>query len=309
MKKLITFCLCFWSLTSMAQINWGPSFYRLYYCDFDTVCESVRLYPSNPDNLWQIGRPQKAVFDSAYSPINALITDTIHPYTKGNYSYFDVVYVADYYNPVLSFYHRWDMDSLSEGGWIDISYDNGLSWQNVRDDNVTFWWINSENLYAVTDTMNNGTPAFTGQSSGWVQTQIQWMWYIGVKGGPMPNYGDTIIWRFNFLSDTTETNRDGWMIDDLEVFNVTPWGGIDEYCSGKPLEIAPNPVRDALYITNPDGAELRAEIYTGDGRLVFKSVTLSGTHPHLDVSALHSGVYRIVVYRSDGSVSQSGFVK
>ena len=309
MKKLITLILCLSSLGSMAQIDWGPSFFRAFYCGFDSVCGAVRLHPENPDNLWQIGVPQKTVFDSAYSPYKALLTDTIHPYSKGNYSYFDVIYVSEYFNPVLSFYHRWDMDSLSEGGWIDISYDKGASWTNVRNDNESFWWVNSENLYADTDTLNNGSPAFTGKSHGWVKTQIQWIWFIGVKGGPIPNYGDTILWRFNFISDTVETHKDGWMIDDLEVFNVSPWGDVAEYQKGSALKISPNPATDELYLSNPGGDELRAEIYTGDGRLVMNSATLDGTRPHLDVSALRAGVYRLVVYYSDGSVAQSGFVK
>ena len=79
MKKLIITCgLIISILTLNAQFHgdnfdgtWtGISYQELIY-DFDTT---------HGTNVWQIGQPQKTVFNQAYSLPNALMTDTINSY-------------------------------------------------------------------------------------------------------------------------------------------------------------------------------------------------------------------------------------
>ena len=39
-------------------------------------------------NMWQIGKPHKTVFDSAYSPVNVIVTDTANTYKPNDTSVF-----------------------------------------------------------------------------------------------------------------------------------------------------------------------------------------------------------------------------
>ena len=53
------------------------------YVDFNDKSCLSQFYAdtiSNPNNIWQIGKPQKKTLDSAYSGRNALITDTTNYY-------------------------------------------------------------------------------------------------------------------------------------------------------------------------------------------------------------------------------------
>ncbi len=95
MKKslLIVLSLSFFSPRLSAQ-----TFYQ-YFDGADTLTTSVIVnIVSDSSNVWQIGRPQKTIFDSAATLPNAIVTDTIgfiplnntssfiisvHPYTLG----------------------------------------------------------------------------------------------------------------------------------------------------------------------------------------------------------------------------------
>jgi hypothetical protein len=203
------------------------------------------------------------------------------------------------------------MDTLTEGAWIDISYDKGLTWINVIQDSSCYGsnWpiINQENLYGSNDTMTNGTPAFTGHSEGWVHTQMQWIWTALTKSyGPE---GDTIIWRFHFLSDTTETNKDGWMIDDFEVFEVAPTGTVEEFSQASSLKLWPNPASEFLYFDNPLGLELTAKVYAIDGSLQCIVNNLTSSQPGISLAKLPSGLYRVMIYQGDELFAGGNFIK
>jgi len=47
-------------------------------------------------NVWQIGKPQKSIFKSAYSIPNAIVTDTINPYPINDTSSFIITHIVYY---------------------------------------------------------------------------------------------------------------------------------------------------------------------------------------------------------------------
>ncbi len=57
-----------------------------YWLWIDTV--------SNPNNIWQIGSPQKTVISSAHSAPNVIITDTVNTYPPNNTSVFIIGHLA-----------------------------------------------------------------------------------------------------------------------------------------------------------------------------------------------------------------------
>ena len=56
---------------------------------FESAYEYLNIDTSN-QNIWQIGRPSKIFFDSAYSKEKAIVTDSINFYPVNNCSYFNL---------------------------------------------------------------------------------------------------------------------------------------------------------------------------------------------------------------------------
>jgi len=98
---------------------------------------------STPDNIWEIGEPNKLFLDSAFSFPKAIITDTNDFYPTSNNSFFDL-YIGNYNidwfpdDIFIEIKHKFDTDTLKDGGYITVSYDMGETWANIIDD-VSTW--------------------------------------------------------------------------------------------------------------------------------------------------------------------------
>src|SRR4051812_30284690 len=78
----------------------------------DTVTKYFYIDSLQTNNIWQLGKPSKPVFDSAYSKPLALVTDTLHPYPINNTSSFIVIDNTDDCNFAgVDFWHRFNTDS------------------------------------------------------------------------------------------------------------------------------------------------------------------------------------------------------
>lgn len=87
-------------------INPGDTFV-IDSCFFEEICPIVKIDTTMPNNLWQIGKPQKPFFSSSHSPSNAIVTDTINSYPINNDSYFDIVHTGyGNGNLILGFKYR-----------------------------------------------------------------------------------------------------------------------------------------------------------------------------------------------------------
>src|SRR5665648_544964 len=89
MKKIYSLLLILIpiSFTSFGQLEWSinfedPSVFNKIF--IDTI--------SNPNNIWQIGEPSKLLFNSAFSPTHAIITDSLDPYTINDTSSFIITH-------------------------------------------------------------------------------------------------------------------------------------------------------------------------------------------------------------------------
>ncbi|MEO8590199.1 MAG: hypothetical protein ABI432_12570 [Flavobacteriales bacterium] len=223
-------------------------------------------------NLWQIGPPQKTVFQSAHSPVKVIVTDTVQPYPAGNVSQFTVLLPTDQWSPwpefFLDFQQKLDMDSAHAGAYIEISYDTAATWMNVFED-----WVNPPVVQFYDETgdpvtpvqLSNGQTGFTGSlGSEWIWSSFCWV----QSGIPLP---DTVRMRFTFYSDSLALPGDGWMLDDFEyvVYIAHP---ISEYIKKEGFfVIAPNPMSDRLYIAydvEDASTPVRIDVIDLQGRLV-----------------------------------------
>lgn len=227
------------------------------YCWFDTTSSFIVIDTSNPSNIWQIGKPQKPILNAALTGTNVIITDTVNNYPVNNHSYFDFIFPITNngipifsMNMCISFKHKINTDTMMDGGYIEIKYHKDSAWNNIAYDtlhysNMNFpMFFNCENLYGINDTLFNGTPGFSG-TTNWVRTQMQWIWMVPVKS---EYYPDTLQLRFHFISDGIEMNKEGWMIDSLEITEYDPGSSIEENPSENPISVSPNPVLESAVV-------------------------------------------------------------
>ena len=253
---------------------------------------------SSQQNIWQIGRPQKLFFDSAFSRSKSIVTDTINNYpincissftlslhniNNGNPDFFPGV-------PYIIFIHKFDTDSLYDGGFIEVSYNSGTTWNNILLDSITNFNNNPEtgfeqfdnNFYTINDTIIGGIPAFTGKSNGWVQTMFQWdgcfyTWHI-----------DSILIRFTFKSDTINNAKEGWLIDNLQ-FGTYECESISKIQQSH-LKIYPVLANDKLTIENSFLEKNTIAMVDIKGNVIFRENNISEKLV-VDVSKLKKGIY------------------
>ena len=300
MKKTLLFFLLFFCNITFSQIIEGDGIYDLDSCNFENTFSMIKL-DTSMQNIWQIGQPSKQVFNSSYSYENALITDSLSPYPIARNSYFDVVLPNSYGpNLIISFKHRFHSDTLIDGGYIECSYDMGETWTNVVYDFIVNHPddFRSENLYTEYDTLKGGIPGFSGSSSSWIETKLQWVFFYPVKA----NYADTFLLRFHFMSDSVQTNKDGWIIDDFLISYADFGSGISELDASN-IQLFPNPTNNKLNFEKEISGQYK--ICDLSGRIVFEG-KLSGQE--LDVQALQEGMY-VFYLESKEKTYKTFFVK
>lgn len=233
------------------------------------------------NNLWQFGTPSKKIFKSAYSTPIALVTDTLNSYPNENKSSFEFVIRTDDYT-LISFWHRFDTDSLADGGVIEVSKDGGYSWVNI---------INSpefilSNFYKSSNTISSNAkkPAFTG-TSPWTESTIQ---------GNALNY---VRFRFTFTSDGINTQKEGWMIDNFKMQCIGT--AVSEKTVNSFFYIFPNPTTQFISVQS-DNSERIKNVSIID---VLGKKILTTEQTTIDLSQFDSGLYFVEI-----STEQHNFI-
>lgn len=303
MKKttiLIALCVCLSYLGAQTKVP-GDITGIWNVINFDSTVNYIHI-DTSAQNIWQIGRPQKALFNSAYSAPNAMITDSHNAYPANNHSFFDL-YVGSFnsqmypYNLFFDFYHKYDTDTLKDGGYITVSWDKGLTWANIiHDTNCAMYctpsWsflVPEPNLYADSDTLFNGELGFSGRSNGWIHSIMAWH-DIPIK---TINPSDTMIIRFHFISDGFDHQKEGWMIDQIRLYSVDLGGEIRELINvGDIANVFPNPFDNATEIAFTESFQtIQVDVYDLQGKLVGQQKYPSGNSFRFQGNNLKSGTY------------------
>ena len=133
----------------------------------------------------------------------------------------DAIFISDE-NKLLKFIHRFGTELGIDGGVVEISKDDGASWDLVTDkdflvngynDVITF-----DNRYQVT------SPAFTGENTDWNPTVIDLSKYTG----------ESIFVRFRYIQRRFLVSEisEGWLIDNFEIYERKELSGTAELLSG-----------------------------------------------------------------------------
>lgn len=221
-------------------------YYQQYFDGADTTCNPNFMQSSlcidivnDSSNIWQVGMPQKVIFDSAATFRNALVTDTIRFYPTNNTSSFQFTVTpwVSWGILAIQWKQKLDMDAGLDGGKIEFSADSGATWQNAFNNPYVY------NFYGYTpsnaDTLTNGDFVFSGTDSlwrdMWLCYDMSWMW------------NRTLKVRFTFTSDSIDNNKEGWMIDNMFA-RITFFHTLTQAKQDKYLNVYPSPASDIIHI-------------------------------------------------------------
>lgn len=264
---------------------------------FDTSFTNLYIDTLQANNSWQIGAPHKILFDSARTRPNAIVTDTVNYYPINDTSSFIVKinrpsdapfwveWVPYMYGPTpfVSFMSKIDTDSLLDGGYVEYSLNNGTNWLPVNGYYSTISGTNNS------PSLPNGhIPYFTGTWNKWFQTNI----YLG-DSNPDPGIEtvDSVLFKFTFVSDGINTNKEGWIIDDI-TYGTIALVGINNIEKNNNFNIYPNPVTNEFTITAIETGKiyLQLKIVNILGEIVYQSL-IEDQKSEINISDLPKGVY------------------
>lgn len=289
MKKLYltgVLLLCFVQF-STAQM------YTQYFDGADTICDPL-MFPSSicitidndSTNIWQIGIPQKSIFDSAATYPNALLTDTINYYPSNNSSSFQFTVVpwTNWGILALQWKQKLDIDSGLDGGKIEFSVDSGMTWQNAFNNPYVYNFYGF--LPANADTLPNGDFVFSGTDSSWKDI---WLCYDMT----WLSFNDSIIVRYTFTSDSVDNNKEGWLIDNM-LLHITMIHTIKESELNNYLNVYPNPASNIVHVQAQKISDYHIiesmELVDPSGRVVDKWANIP-TKFWFDTKKYNDGMY------------------
>lgn len=271
--------------------------YDQYFDGADSAFSTNSLYvkiDTVASNIWQVGKPQKVIFDSAATLPNALVTDTINYYPNNNTSSFtlEIPYYAGIYYGILGIQwkQKLDMDQGQDGGMVEYSIDEGLTWESAFNNPhvYNFFGYPSPDF----DTLATGQYAFSGTDSLWRDV---WLCYdlswIGASST------DTLLVRYTFISDSTNTNKEGWMIDNMNA-HITVIHPVKENASAEYFNVYPNPAKNIVNIElqrlNEYHIIENMQLINSEGKLMQEWNKIP-TRFWIDVSKYANGMYYLKI--------------
>ena len=226
----------------------SAQFHTQYFDGADTlVTNSIRIdIDTASQNVWQIGAPQKAIFDSAATQPYAIVTDTINFYPTNDTSRFIAKVLLNFGSWgifALQWKQKLDMDTAFDGGIIEYSIDTGSTWVNVFNNPYVYNFYGFQT--ANQDTLAGGEFAFSGTDSTW---RVIWLCFdLSWLQLFQPN--DTLLFRFTLLSDSVNNNKEGWMIDNmLSRVTIIHTAKDNEQEQENYLNVYPNPASNIVHI-------------------------------------------------------------
>jgi alpha-tubulin suppressor-like RCC1 family protein len=190
----------------------------------------------------------------------------------------------------------------TETNWLKVFSGEYFSLGIKTDGTLWAWGANGYGELGVGNNEQQLTPVQVGTDNNWVTAQGGRQHCIGLKED-----GHAMTWGRNTYG--TLGNGTG---DDIDVHSNVPIDllcvpvGMDESFSNTTLSIYPNPAKDRIHFTIPDGEQIvQASIYNALGMLVYTQ-NVQGSAIAIDSFA--SGSYMLVISTNSGRLVNS-FVK
>jgi hypothetical protein len=162
---------------------------------------------------------------------------------------------------VVQWIQKLDLDSALDGGIVELSVDNGYSWQNIFKVPFVYDFYGYQLLNR--DTLPGGDIAFSGTDSTWEDI---WLCF-----NLQAVQADTLYLRFTLKSDSINNNREGWMIDNISA-HITIVHPVMEVNKDKYLSVYPRMTNGEVNIKCKPGNDnfslQTADLIDAEGRLV-----------------------------------------
>ncbi len=290
--------ICFEYSLCIAQIHPFKGIYDQDSCKFSSSSPLIR-FSDSAHTLWQVGKPSKPFFGNAYSAPFAIMTDSVEAYPKAMDTYFDLILPQWYPNVIVGFKHKYETDANRDGGYIEVSYDSGRNWNNVIDEkkvhNPMMFYL--ENMYQAQDSLAGGINGFSGLQSTWLYSRMQWVWLVPLFGPPpRPLY-----LRFHFISDTLESHKSGWIVDDIMISIADMGTGIGRVNKAK-LRYYPNPMstETTFMFPNLKKEAISFQLFNSQGQMVKTQCRFYADKLILERGELNSGLYYFRILSENG---------
>ncbi len=254
--------------------------------------EEYRFIKIDTNNLWFITEPGKEILflpPNAGFGSHALLSDTSLYYRSNTIATFQFkLQMQEEGNTYLiNFDHKYDFEKNIDGGIIETSYDNGLTWQNIIFDTIIMNHVcELRNFYSLSDTILSlgNQPGFTGTQSSMTLVIIEFYPSEYLRE-------DTMTLRFKFGSDSNNTNNEGWMLD-LFHFGGQFWDDLKEYYQSY-IKIHPVPANDRLLLESEYERISHVEVYSLTGQLLLSDI--GNNLNSVDISKLNKGFYFLML--------------
>lgn len=242
-------------------------------------------------------------------------------------------------NALLRFWHDFATEDSFDGGVVEISSNNGLTWTDLGDKMIQNGY--NGQIPILNASPVNG-PAFTGSSNGYIQTVVDLSSYSG----------KSVQIRFRMGSDVL-TPATGWYVDDVDIVSNptyivnTAWvdskyGGLesatvetmviaeddavkssmDPEAKGETtmvqsdkepnlrFKMYPNPAVSLLTVEIEDHTINQIAIYDLSGKLM-TNTNFKGLNnlEEMNVSGLYKGLYILKLYTTSGQIFNARFLK
>jgi carboxypeptidase T len=227
------------------QLNYGDEVLLLlevhngHFSRFDTIRkkygQAVIVFEDNFSST-QLWAGNWGLSQNNYASAPSSITDS--PY--GNYTVYSTnintinqaVDLNGLLDAFVSFYAKWDIVKGYDFAQIQISTDNGLTWEPLCGKHTLSGTINQE----------LGKPLYDGKSNGWVKEQISLNNWLG----------QTVKFRFIMKSNFFWYSADGFYLDDFRVVGLM----------GNPTAIEAHPSSHILIYPNPSSDHITIDSKT-----------------------------------------------
>lgn len=273
----------------------AQNFFMQYFDGADTSASSAIMIQldTSSTNVWQIGKPQKSIFDSAATVPNAIVTDTLNPYPVNNVSRFSYQVQTFAFGPAgvlaLQWKQKLDFDRDHDGGIIEFSVDSGQTWLNAFNTPYVynFYGFDQSNV----DTLSTGEYAFSGTDSTWRDIwlcfDIAWL----------SSMGDTVTVRYTMVSDSIDNQREGWIIDNM-MTHITWAHTVKQMESSEYMKVFPTLTSGIINIEAEKLQEFHIiesiELFDMQGRVVQRH-GIAPTKFYIDIKDHAEGMYYLKV--------------
>lgn len=202
----------FTQMTGDEDVSNDTFYYRIvnrlitpYYQDFETWEGGWYVDTASMSPSWEFGMPNNAVISAAASGKNAWVTNLDGNYNNLENSYlnspcFDFSDLTE--DPVIEFAINYFTELNFDGGYLEISTDDGQNWDKVGAIGEGLNWYNFFNTFISLGDV------WAGQSNGWQKARIK---LAGTAGE------SSVKLRFVFGSDNFVT-YEGMGVDDIKIY-------------------------------------------------------------------------------------------